>query len=209
MTLYALAAADGRLLWGPATWAPRAISAAMRTLGVTVSLGAIPPGAAVPIFDTATPRALPPPPGQHDAEGRPLDPPDPDAITEPGPEPEPVEVAQIVLVADSPAHDPALQLCTYEWDTGEWVLAWRDAATVRTVQEERSRQACRAGILAAAPEADQRNAALAGGQEAADMLALIQSWRDAHAAHKVALAALDEAADLAVYDLAAGWPQEG
>ncbi|MEQ8345087.1 MAG: hypothetical protein RIB84_23935 [Sneathiellaceae bacterium] len=113
---------------------------------------------------------------------------------------------RILVLPDRPQFDGELSTCTWDRQAGEWVVTHRAVAAMQTALVARSRALCRAGILAAASEEDQRNAALADGAEAATMLAMINGWREAHAVHKAAIEALDEQGDLAAYDLAAGWP---
>lgn len=113
---------------------------------------------------------------------------------------------RILVLPDRPAFDTELSTCGWDRQAGAWVVSHRSIAAMQAALIARSRGLCRTGILGDAPEEDQRNAALADGVEAATMLALITSWRAAHAVHKAAIEALDVQADLAGYDLSTGWP---
>ncbi|MEQ8347090.1 MAG: hypothetical protein RIB82_15960 [Sneathiellaceae bacterium] len=116
---------------------------------------------------------------------------------------------QLLVLPDRPAHDPELATSTWDREAGAWTVSHRALADLRRVLAERSRARCRAGILAAAPEEDQRNAALgllSATAEAAIKKA-IGNWRAAHAAHSAAIEALGTANAVAGYDLTKGWPE--
>jgi len=113
---------------------------------------------------------------------------------------------RVVVTDDPPDHDATLSAVTWSPVTGDWTVRHRSVAAMQAALVERSRQICRAGILARASIEDQINAALADGEQVATMSALVQGWRTAHAAHQAAIEALDDQDDLAGYDLATGWP---
>lgn len=118
---------------------------------------------------------------------------------------------RMVVVPDRPAFDPDLSTCAWDAAAGQWVVTHGRIADMRQALVRRSHALCRAGVLAGADEDEQRNAALGllSSDRVAAIKAHITAWRRAHADHVAAIAALDDAADLAAYDLTAGWPEGG